>query len=398
MAVLWRSRLCTSLTALASPHSSSSSSLPFIWRCSFDRSWHRRYQRITKRFHAALKVLAKNMPVHASASEPSLVCPLFHSFASNFLPLGFLSPTAYFFHPTFALPVYHSLPCGSKSALSFFTYIHFVQSALLFVIAICHPVCGGKMHLCVSLPLLLIHSLMLLLSSCVCMCAHTAVDLLAFKQMYNDSTWRRPVMWASEPRTSPVSTCAGYSSPILFVFFFSWSIYHKLCKLSQWGDRRPVQAFLWNRQASQEAHCCSGHVCWSTALQQPHITSPPPPHPTPSSLLVRSSPSFIRLQIAFSLLLTLLESRGARRIFIGCFWRSSPSIALARKTQQVHHQQNQLLPDWRGLPSQLQHMLSASPHINPSFMLRVWGVLCSMFGGFICIMGQKAALWPPGFI
>lgn len=179
---------------------------------------------------------------------------------------------------------------------------------MLFVIAICHPVKWFCVFLSLSFSFIPSYSF----SRLVCVCAHMAEDHLAFKQMYNDSTWRGPVIWASEPRMSLVSTCAEYSSPLLFVFFFSWSIYHKLCKLSQWGDRQPVQAFFWNRQTSQEAHCCSGHVCWSTALQQLHIASLP--SPTPSSLLVRSPPLFIRLQIAFSALLTLLESRGARRI------------------------------------------------------------------------------------
>lgn len=45
----------------------------------------------------------------------------------------------------------------------------------------------------------------------------------------------------------------------------------------------------------------------------------PPLPSTPSCLLARSSPSFIRLQIAFSPLLTLLESRGCSQGFIGCF-------------------------------------------------------------------------------
>lgn len=86
-----------------------------------------------------------------------------------------------------------------------------------------------------------------------------------------------------------------------------------------------MRALLRNRQASQGAHCCSGHVCWSAALQQLHIAGLP--SPTPSCLLARSAPSFIRLQIAFSPLLALLESRGCSQEFIGCFGEVLPPPA-----------------------------------------------------------------------
>lgn len=108
-------------------------------------------------------------------------------------------------------------------------------------------------------------------SSCVC---NTWLRYrLAFKQMYTDSTWRGPAIWASEPRMSLV---LGIRLLSFLSFFPPWSIYHKLCKLSQWDDRRPVQAFFWKRQ---EAHCCSGHVCWSTALQYTAATHCKPPLP-----------------------------------------------------------------------------------------------------------------------
>ncbi len=142
---------------------------------------------------------------------------------------------------------------------------------------------------------------------CVCACVHTWLRIFWLSNRctmtaLEEGRWFGPVSHA----------CLLYppaqSIPLLsFVFFFCWSIYHKLCKLSRWGDRRPVQAFLWNRQASREAHCCSGHVCWSTALQRLHI-------PSLFSLLVRSSPSSMCLKIAFSLSLALMESWCARRI------------------------------------------------------------------------------------
>lgn len=216
--------------------------------------------------------------------------------------------------------------------------------------------------------------------------------------MYNDSTWRGPVIWASEPRMSLVSTCAGYSSPLLFVFFFSWSIYHKLHKLSQWGDRRPVQAFFWNRQASQESHCCSGHVCWSTALQQLHVASlpsplqhPPPPCEEPS--LTHSPPN------CFFSLARAPGKPGRSQDFIGCFREVPPQYWLGPENPAGSPSATQVVTRLKRTseptPSACYQL---PPHINSSFMSCVWGILCPVFGDFICIRGQKAALWPQGFI
>lgn len=73
-------------------------------------------------------------------------------------------------------------------------------------------------------------------------------------------------------------------------------------------------------------------------------------------------------------MLTLLESRGACWDFSGCFREVLPSVALARKTQQAQ-------------PSQIQHMLAASPHVNSGFM-------------FVCladfyVRGDKRQLYDP---
>lgn len=94
-------------------------------------------------------MLAKHVP----AFESSPVCLVFQSFYISSLyqpaPLFSLPPPPSFHHVS-ALSVYYSLPCGSvpfscKSVLCcllFFFFIwcmHFVQPAMLFVIAICRP-------------------------------------------------------------------------------------------------------------------------------------------------------------------------------------------------------------------------------------------------------------------
>lgn len=138
--------------------------------------------------------------------------------------------------------------------------------------------------------------------------------------------------------------CAGYSS--LLLFCFSWSVYHKLCKLSRQGDRQ--QVFFWNRQESQESHWCSGHVRRSTANTLPAF-----PSPTSSSHLMWSS--LIHLPPnCFSSLLALLESWGAHKI----------SLAALEDFSQCWFPKNSA-----GSP---RANSSACYHINSSFMSSVW--------------------------
>ena len=125
----------------------------------------------------------------------------------------------------------------SPLLLAFFFFfiwcMHFVQPAMLFVIAICRPVRESKMLLCISPTFFFIHSLTVLLllllllllhlpSSArgVHVCTHGWGILWLWKQMCNDSTRRGPSNWAREARVSLPSTCVGYSSPIHFASFF----------------------------------------------------------------------------------------------------------------------------------------------------------------------------------
>lgn len=81
-----------------------------------------------------------------------------------------------------------------------------LPSAISFCINICFP---------------FIHSLM----------PHHLVRVCTWlfrKQMQSDSAWQGPPSWASEPRGSPVSTCATCPSPLLLSFSFPWSIHHQL--------------------------------------------------------------------------------------------------------------------------------------------------------------------------
>lgn len=176
---------------------------------------------------------------------------------------------------------------------------------------------SGEGGVCCSLPFLSVSSISLACSPVSYMCTFMAEDLQASKQLHDDSTWRGPVTWASEPHMSLVSTCVGYSSILLSCF--SWSIYHKLCKLSQRGDRRLVQVFFWNRQGSQEAHWCSGHVDWSTAT----LCQPSPPLHRPATLW--GALSFICLQIAFPPCSHSWKAEVLKR-FQWLLWRTSPVL------------------------------------------------------------------------
>lgn len=58
---------------------------------------------------------------------------------------------------------------------------------------------------------------------CVCLCAclwmHVRTHDWESSGFQTDVQWQH-LIWASEPHMSLVSTCAGYSSPLLFVSFF----------------------------------------------------------------------------------------------------------------------------------------------------------------------------------
>lgn len=162
---------------------------------------------------------------------------------------------------------------------SFFLCIHFVQFAILFDCCLWSCLC--ELNGFVDFSPFLFHSF-----------THT-LDHLAFKQMYNDSTWRGQVIWASEPRMSLVSTCSGYSSSLLFVLFFpDLSITNSAsCRNGVTGGPCTHLSEI-DRQSSQEAHCCSGHICWSTALQKLHIPSLLSPlHPCEEPSPIHSPPN-----------------------------------------------------------------------------------------------------------
>lgn len=201
------------------------------------------------------------------------------------------------------------------------------------------------------------------------------------------------MIWASEPRISLVSTCTriflSYPFCLLFLPDLSITNYASCrngvtggpCKHSSEIDRQ-VRKLIVVQDTSAEAQRYSSY------------TLPAPPSRTPSSLLVRSPPSFIRLQIAFSPLLMLLESQGACRISLAAlekfpqYWfglakpagfPSAPVVTRLKRTSQP-------------APA---HVISCASH---KFQFYVCGILCLVFGGLICIIGQKATLWPPGFI
>lgn len=161
-------------------------------------------------------------------------CPLFQAF--TLFPL---------FYPLFTLSLYYSLPCGSTLSWKSIPSVFFL-SLLLFLVYILYslPYCLWLpsaiwcvrvkwVSVFLSLSFSFNHftpPLFLILCAFVYMCAHThmAENHLAFKQMYDDSTWRGPVIWASEPRMSLVPTCVGYSSPLFLSFFFLIYLSHTL--------------------------------------------------------------------------------------------------------------------------------------------------------------------------
>lgn len=176
-------------------------------------------------------------------------------------------------------------------------------------------------QLCISVSAFLFHSFTYCSLSLGIWCLHVCAPVCVCVRPHGSQFcgFQTAVQWQHLKKAGDLGQWATYVScihlhwaslPSHFRLLFSWSIYHKLCKLSRWGDRRPEQALLWNRRASWDPHCCSGHVYWSTALQQATLpASPPLHHPAPckESFLIHSPPN------CFSPLLTLLESRGARR-------------------------------------------------------------------------------------
>lgn len=112
------------------------------------------------------------MSVYTLASKSSPVAPYsihFHLFSpSLFFPHYFLLCILYLPFQFIILyyVVAHTLLQISPLLLFFFIWcIHFLQSAMLFVFAICHPVCVSKMILWISLTFFFIHSLVFFLSS-----------------------------------------------------------------------------------------------------------------------------------------------------------------------------------------------------------------------------------------
>lgn len=206
-----------------------------------------------------------------------------------------------------------------------------LQSAILFV----------------SLIFLFISFLFTLTCSPVsCMCTVMAEDLLLPNRCtmtaLEEGRWFGPVSHTC----LLYPPCAGYSS--LLLFCFSWSVFHKLCKLSRQGDRQPVQVFFSNRQESQESHWCSGHVRRSTADTLPAFPSPASSSHLMWSSLIHLPPN------CFSSLLALLESWGAHKI----------SLAALEDFSQCWFPKNSA--------GSSRANSSACYHINSSFMSSVW--------------------------
>lgn len=294
MAVLWKSRRRTSLTALASPHSSSHLHLRcppfFIWHCSFDRSWHQHCQQITKRFETALKNVSKTRPGLWILSRLSRIPIILHFLSLSTRPPLLSPPPPPFitFLPSLFIILYHvaAYPflANQSSAACFFFFLFGV--CILYSLPCCLwlpsvALRESKMLLCISPTFCFIHSLALLL---LLPSSARGVHVASQTDVQWQHSTRAVELGQRGTCVSCIHLCWVFLSYPFWLLFFSWSIYHKLCKLSQRGDRRPVRALLRNRQASQGAHCCSGHVCWSTALQQLHIAGLPSPLHHPASL------------------------------------------------------------------------------------------------------------------
>lgn len=239
-----------------------------------------------------------------------------------------------------------TVPLASSSflplPLSLLSLLFFVFSSnLLFHISTTAPWIFYKSVLCCcfcncNLPFCLFllfsfsfhfYSLLLVLLSHAC--AQSWLKIFCFQT---------DVLWQHLKRAGDLGQWATHVSCIhpalggyLLLFCFSWSVYHKLCKLSRQGDRQPVQVFSWNRQESQESHWCSGHVRRSTANTLPAF-----PSPTSSSHLMWSS--LIHLPPnCFSSLLALLESWGAHKIslaaledFSQCWFPKNDELTLVQ--------------------------------------------------------------------
>lgn len=183
----------------------------------------------------------------------------------------------------------------------------------------------------------------------------------------------------------------GYLSCSSLNSIFYWFIHQKLCKGTQYGDKQRMRAFVWNRQESHIDRKLI--VAQDTSVEAQHYSSNTLPSPSPitSRLLVRSLHFFICLQIAFSLLLRLLESWGSSlfHLLLGrdhWYW-SGPD------TQQVHHHQHEPENDF----SHNHTECNQSAHINSTFMF-CGGEFYDWCLENSCLKEQKAALQPPGFI
>ena len=111
-----------------------------------------------------------------------------------------------------------------------------------------------------------------------------------------------------------------------------------------------------------------------------------PPCAEPS--LIHSPPNCF-----FSLARCSWKAGAARRISSAAFEKFPLDIGLAPENPAGSPSATQVVTRLKRTSTPTpQRMLSASPHINSSFMSCVWGILCLAFGEFICIRGQKAAL------
>lgn len=108
--------------------------------------------------------------LHIYTAQSSLAWPYyfyFHPSSSTSFYSSLLLPSIPYLPSQFIIVyhvVAHTLSCKSVLCCVLILCILFVQSAILFVIAICDPVCESKMVLCISLTFFFIHSL---LSVCV---------------------------------------------------------------------------------------------------------------------------------------------------------------------------------------------------------------------------------------
>ncbi len=274
---------------------------------------------------------------------------------------------------------------------------------MLFVIAICHPVCESKMILCISLTFFFIHSLILFLPSfeCVCVCVCVFVSVHVRTHGWGSSGFQTDVQWQHLKRAGDLGQWATHVSCIHLRWVFLSS---------------PFCLFFPDLSITNSASCrngVTGSPCKHSSEIDRQVRKLIAVQDTSAGAQHYSSytlPAFPPLHLPGSMWGALPHSFASKLLFLPCsrswkagvlagfhwlLWRSSPNIGLAWKTQQVHHQQHQLLPDWRGLLSQLWRMLSASPHINSSVMFCVWGILCPVFGEFICITGQKGSFMTP---